>query len=101
MLRLVTADDLTAAREAGRLAAERFINEQAPSNPVLKVAWAAGHGRLDAVKAAVDEARAAGVTWREISDALDENLNTVKSRFTQPDRYRKWVEKTRARQAKS
>lgn len=89
-MRRVTADDLTAAREAGRRAAEQAINEQAPADPVLRIAWAQGHGGVDALRQAVEDARNAGVTWREIAEALGENPSTVRVRFTQQDRYQRW-----------
>ena len=92
-MRRVTADDLEAARQAGRQAAEQAINEQAPADPVLKVAWAQGHGGVDAVDQAVAEARDAGVTWREIAEALGENHSTVRVRYTQQDRYQRWKAK--------
>lgn len=89
----VTGDDLTAAKRAGRLAAEQVAATQAPDDPVLRIAWAAGYGSVDAVDRAVHQARAAGVTWREIAQALGENHNTVRVRYTQPDRYQRWKAK--------
>ena len=89
-MRRVTADDLTAAKNAGRMAAEQVVNEQAPTDPVLKIAWAQGYGSVDALEAAVSEARNQGVTWREIAEALDENATTVRVRYTQQDRYRRY-----------
>lgn len=94
-MRLVTADDLAADREAGRLDAMQHISERAPADPLRRVAWAKGYGSIDAVDQAVEDARGAGVTWREIAEALDENHNTVRVRYTQPDRTAKW----KARQA--
>lgn len=92
-MRRVTADELDAARQEGRQAAEQAINEQAPADPLLKVAWTQGHGGVDAVDQAVQEARDAGVTWREIAEALGENATTVRVRYTQPDRYHRWKAK--------
>jgi DNA-binding NarL/FixJ family response regulator len=92
-MRRVTADDITAARAAGRLAAEQVIAEQAPADPVLKIAWTDGHGGVDALRTAVQEARDSGVTWREIAEALGENENTVRVRYTQQDRYQRWKAK--------
>lgn len=92
-MRRVTADELDAARQAGRRATEQFVNEQAPADPVLKVAWAQGHGGVDVVDQAVREARDAGVTWREIAEALSENPTTVRVRYTQQDRYHRWKAK--------
>lgn len=89
----MTDDDLTAAREAGRRAAEQAIQEHAPDEPLLRIAWAAGHGGVDAVKDAVEAARAAGQTWAEIARALGENASTVRVRYSQPDRWRKYVER--------
>jgi hypothetical protein len=89
-VRHVTADDLAAARAAGRRAAEQAINEQAPTDPTLKIAWAKGYGSVDAVDQAVEEARDVGITWRKIAEALGENHNTVRVRYTQPDRTHRW-----------
>ena len=86
----MTADDIAAAREAGRRYAEQGINEEAPNDPVLRVAWAQGSGSIAVVDQAVADARAAGVTWREIAEALGENHNTVRVRYTQPDRTHRW-----------
>lgn len=91
----VTADDLAADREAGRRDAEQHISERAPADPLRRVAWAQGYGSIEAVDQAVADARAAGVTWREIAEALGENHNTVRVRYTQPDRTNRW----RARRA--
>lgn len=89
----MTDDELAAAREAGRRAAEQAIQDQAPDDPLLRIAWAAGHGGVDAVKAAVEAARTSGQTWAEIARALDENASTVRVRYSQPDRWRKYVER--------
>jgi hypothetical protein len=92
----MTGDDLTAAREAGRRAAEQAITEQAPTEPLLKVAWTRGHGGVDAVEAAVHEAREAGHTWPEITQALGETkTSTVRVRYTQHDRWAKYIAKKR------
>lgn len=89
-MRHVTADELAAAREAGRLDAEQALDEQAPEDPVVRVAWAKGYGNVDIIDRAVAAAREAGVTWRQIAEALDENHNTVRVRYTQPDRTQRW-----------
>lgn len=94
-MRRVTADDLTAAKNAGRMAAEQVVSEQAPDDPLLKIAWAQGYGSIDALDRAVLEARAAGVTWREIAEALDENPTTVRVRYTQQDRYQRYKARRR------
>lgn len=97
-MRRVTADDLAADREAGRRDAEQHISEQAPANPLRRVAWAQGYGSADAVDQAVADARDAGITWRQIAEALDENHNTVRVRYTQPDRTHRWKAKQAERE---
>jgi len=96
-LRPVTADDLAQAREAGRQAAEKAVSQEAPTDPLLRVAWTAGHGSYDAVKDAVEAARSAAATWRQLGDALGENWRTVQSRYGQPDRTRRYLERQRAK----
>jgi hypothetical protein len=73
------------------------VSEEAPTDPLLRVAWTAGHGSYDAVKEAVEEAREAGATWKQLGEALGENWRTVQSRYGQPDRTRKYLERQRAK----
>lgn len=97
-LRSVSPDELSAARAQGERDAQAFIAKHAPDEPVLRCAWAAGVGREDIREAAVMAARAAGVPWKQIGEAMGEHPDTLKSRYTQRGRNRKYAERQRARE---
>lgn len=75
------APDFTALREQGRHDAVEAAEERAPSHPLERVAWAAGWGQEDQLRAAVQTARAAGTTWRAIAEALGEHEATVETKY--------------------
>ena len=75
-------EELAAAREEGRLAAERFVVDQAPTDPLLRVAWAQGLGDSDHVRTAVATAREAGATWKQLGEALGISWETARFRFS-------------------
>ena len=85
-VRGVTAEELDQARQQGRADANHLADSRAPSDPLLRLAWAVGVGQVDLVREAVDAAVNAGRSWREIGEAMGEKPNTVRSRFLYPDR---------------
>jgi hypothetical protein len=74
--------ELAAIRAAGAAAA-RSVHEgdAVPQAPLERVAWAAGAGTVNAVEAAVEAARAAGFTWKQIAVALDENEDNARHKY--------------------
>lgn len=89
-LRRVTADELDDARQRGHDDAVELANTRKPNEPLLALAWAVGVGQVDLVRQALDEALAAGRTWREIGEAMGEKPNTLRSRYLYPDRSTKY-----------
>lgn len=73
-------DELAAARAAGHAAAEASL-EQAPTEPLLRVAWMKGHGQVTQLAEAVHGARESGATWPQIAAALDEHPRTARTKF--------------------
>lgn len=87
--------ELESARQAGRQAAERTLTE-APDHPLLRVAWAQGFGQLDMLREAVQQAKADGITWRQIGEALGENPRTAETKYgTGLERMRRYRERKR------
>lgn len=76
----VTEADLAAARDAGEHAA-RLTLEAAPDHPLLRVAWARGFGRVDLLQQAIDGAKAAGYTWKDIGTAVEEHWKTAATKY--------------------
>ena len=72
--------DLQRARKQGAKAAERLL-DGAPDHPLLQVAWAAGLAHPERLRAAVQEARGRGFTWKQIGEATDENWRTAQSKY--------------------
>lgn len=89
----VTADELDDARESGRKAAADAIAAHAPTDPIRRLAWAVGYGHVSAIDDAVMRAREAGLSWRQIGEAMDENPRTVQSRYVSPDRWQKYKDR--------
>jgi hypothetical protein len=83
---------VTDAREEGRAAALGALH-RAPKDPEARLQWAQGAEEIDLLRIAVDEARLAGLTWREIAQALAEVESTVRVRYTQRDRTRRYRER--------
>ena len=70
---------------------------KAPAHPLLRVAWAAGFRELNQIHEAVRHSRAAGATWREISEALGENPATAETKYgTGLERMRRYRARLRA-----
>src|SRR4051794_11532813 len=98
-LRAVSDDDIRDARRRGMTDATELVADKAPDDPVLRVAWAGGYGQIDVIKDAIDAARAAGATWRQLGDALGENWRTVQSRYGGgAERYQRYRERQRAKE---
>jgi hypothetical protein len=98
-VRPVTDEEIRAARERGEVDATEVIADRAPDDPILRVAWATGYGKVEVIKDAVELARAAGVTWRQLGDAMGENWRTVQSRYGGgQERYRQYRERQRAKE---
>ena len=76
----VSADELEAARTAGKQAAEATA-ETAPDHPLLGVGWAQGFGQVDQLRVAVRRARDAGFTWKQIAEVTGENWQTAKTKY--------------------
>lgn len=76
----VSEADLAAARDAGEHAARQTL-EAAPDHPLLRVAWARGFGRIDQLQEAVDTAKAAGYTWKDIGAAVQEHWKTAATKY--------------------
>jgi hypothetical protein len=72
--------DLQRARKQGAKAAEHVL-DGAPDHPLLRVAWAAGLGHPDQLRAAVQDARSRGFTWKQIGEATDEHWRTAQSKY--------------------
>lgn len=72
-----TARDLEAQRQQGLSDIQRFVEEHAPSDPILRVAWALGFSQVDQVRAAVAVARKAGVTWSRIAEVTGDKDRRV------------------------
>lgn len=84
------------AREDGRRAASHLL-DGAPEEPLLRVAWAAGFGHPEQLRAAVDEARAAGCTWKQVGAATDEHWRTAQSKYGPGyEAHRRYRERRRA-----
>jgi hypothetical protein len=98
----VTAEELDEARRQGHQDATELISDRAPTDLMLRMAWAAGYGQIDAIRDAVSAARDAGITWRQIGDALGENWRTVQSRYGGgSERTRRYTERQRQREDES
>lgn len=76
------AGRLSEVRQAGAQAAEKILNEVAPTDVLERVAWTAGAGSFDALQVAVDGARAEGYTWKQVAVALGQNEATVRHKFS-------------------
>ncbi len=86
----VTADDLEQARQQGHDDAVQLVGSRKPDEPLLALAWAVGVGQVDLVRQALDDALAAGRSWREIGEAMGEKPATLRSRYLYPDRSTKY-----------
>jgi hypothetical protein len=91
----VSEDDIQQAREQGREAAETVLDSHAPTDPLLRVAWADGYGQVDVLRDAVMRARADGATWKQLGEVLGMHFRTVQSKFGQPDRHRRYEARKR------
>lgn len=69
-----------AARARGEQDALR-VEEQAPVDPLQRIAWAIGFGKTDQVQTAVDPAREAGCTWRDIGAAIGEHWRNAQTKY--------------------
>lgn len=76
----VSEEDLAAARGAGEEAAQQTL-AHGPDHPLLRVAWARGFGRVDLLQQAVDDAKAAGFTWKDIGVAVDQHWKTAATKY--------------------
>lgn len=76
----VTPEELASAREAGKAAAARTA-DTAPSHPLLAIGWAQGFGQTDQLQRAVEHARAAGFTWKQIAATTGEHWETAKTKY--------------------
>jgi len=86
---------LDAARAAGRDDAEHAM-DRAPDDPLLRVAWAQGFGQVDQLREAVRQAKASGLTWRQIGAALGEHPRTAETKYGGGlDRMRRYRERRR------
>lgn len=47
----------------------------------MRVAWAAGFGHPEQLRAAVQDARDQGFTWKQIAEATDEHWRTAQSKY--------------------
>lgn len=79
----MTYDDehLAELRRDGADAARRAIAGSAPKDPLDLVAWTQGFGSEPDLAAAVEKARAAGHTWRQVAVALGRNMRTVMTKY--------------------
>ncbi|MGE3292473.1 MAG: hypothetical protein AB7O95_13930 [Geminicoccaceae bacterium] len=91
----MTDDALEQARRQGSEDAQR-AQEHAPDEPRLKLAWAQGFGQLDQLQAAVDQARAAGLTWQQIADVLGMRMRHAQTKFAGAERQRRYRERRQA-----
>jgi hypothetical protein len=74
------------------------VSRQLPADPILRMAWAAGYGQVDAIKDAVDAARAAGATWRQVGAALGVHYRTAQSKYGGgQERARRYADRQRAK----
>lgn len=79
---MATAEpDYDALREEGRRAAATAMAGQAPDDPLARVAWADGWGQEDQVRAAVQAAREAGISWAALGRALGVHRATVETKY--------------------
>lgn len=85
-------DDLSAARDQGAAEMMRAM-EGAPADLRLRLAWAKGADGVHLLGLAVEEARQSGLTWRAIAEALGEVESTVRVRYTQPGRWRRYKDR--------
>lgn len=76
----VSADAIDAARSAGRDAAEATA-ATAPEHPLLGVGWAQGFGQIDQLRTAVQRARDAGFTWKQIAEVTGEHWQTARTKY--------------------
>lgn len=67
VVQLPGPDELEQARQQGGVDALAAVEQYAPADPMLRVAWAIGFGQHDLVRAAVAVARAGGATWEQIA----------------------------------
>ena len=92
----VTSEALDVARHAGRESAGKALDD-APDDPLLRIAWAQGFGQVDQLRDAVQQAKAQGITWRQIGDALGENPRTAETKYGSGlERMRRYRERRRA-----
>jgi hypothetical protein len=77
----MSGPDFDALREQGREAAQRSASEQAPTDTLERVAWAAGWGQDDELRRAVETARAAGAPWSAIADAIGIAAGTAETKY--------------------
>jgi hypothetical protein len=70
---------LERARHDGQQAARKAFRP--PDHPQLRAAWAAGFGRPDELRAAVQNAREHGFTWKQIGEAIGEHWRTAQSKY--------------------
>lgn len=92
----VTADEIEAAHTSGEAAA-REVSATGPADPVLRVAWAHGFGRVDQLAEAINAARAAGVTWKMIGAATGEHPSTAATKYGGGrERQRRYQQRKRA-----
>lgn len=85
-------NDLDGIRQQGHNDAAQTVDTHAPEDPIQRVAWAVGYGTVDAAQTAVDRARQAGATWRQIGQAAGINWRTAQSRWgSGPDRQRRYM----------
>ncbi|MPY95972.1 MAG: hypothetical protein GEV08_23810 [Acidimicrobiia bacterium] len=88
-------DRLRLARDHGEADARR-AEEHAPTDALERIAWAVGFGQVDQVQAAVDAARAAGLTWRQIAPAIGEHWRNVQTKYGGGrERHRRYRERKR------
>lgn len=82
-------DAIEQARHQGEHDA-RQAQDHAPTDSALRVAWAAGFGQTDQLKVAVDNARAAGLTWQQIADVLGLRMRHCQTKFSGAERQRRY-----------
>jgi hypothetical protein len=62
------------------------------------VAWATGYGQVDVIRQAVEQARGAGASWRQLGEAMGVHFRTVQSKYgTGPERSKRYRERQRAK----
>lgn len=74
-------DELAELRAQGQRDARELIATRAPDDPLARCAWAAGYGKVSELQTAVNGARAAGSTWRQIAAALGEHPDTTRQKY--------------------